>query len=66
MHSNRTCGSFPICFFARRFGEQILLKVAHAFEQIHDKGVGKMYKIPETDLEAVVEARHAGREDPKI
>lgn len=65
-HSNTLDGRFPICFLARRFGEQTLLKVAHAFEKIHDKGVGKMYKVPETDLKAVIDAKRTGRKDLKL
>ncbi|KAI1126262.1 glutamyl-tRNA amidotransferase subunit A [Nemania abortiva] len=51
---------FPIYFFARRFEEEKLLKVAHAFEQAYFKGpTPKMYKSPQTDLEDIVrEGKH--------
>ncbi len=35
----------------------MLIKVANAFEMAHDKGAGRMYLVPQTDLENVVNDR---------
>ena len=49
------------------FGEEILIKVANAFEVSHDKGAAKMYLVPQTDLEQVVNDRIAGaNRDSKV
>ncbi|KAH6615781.1 putative amidase [Chaetomium sp. MPI-SDFR-AT-0129] len=48
---------YPICFYARRFAEDTLLKVAYAFEKAHNKGSFQLYMLPDTDLEQVVRDR---------
>ena len=43
-----------------------MFKVAYAFEKIHDKGPYKLYKIPETDIEHVVNERLSGKAYSKV
>lgn len=57
---------YSISFFARRFQEETLFKVAYAFEQMHDKGSSKMWKVPATDLKDIVQARASVEKSPKI
>ncbi|KAI0539701.1 glutamyl-tRNA amidotransferase subunit A [Xylaria digitata] len=52
---------FPICFFTRRFEEELLLKVAHAFEQLFSKGPNTHTgKSPLTDFKDVVKTPCTG------
>ncbi|KAK5658137.1 hypothetical protein OQA88_2109 [Cercophora sp. LCS_1] len=53
---------YPICFYGRRFAEQTLIKIAHAFEGVHNKGPYELYKLPNTDLEQVVKERESESE----
>ena len=48
---------YPICFYARRFAEETLIKVVYAFEQNHDRGTYKLYKELQMELEQVVKDR---------
>lgn len=57
---------YSISFFARRFEEETLFKVAYAFEQMHDKGSSKMWKVPVTDLKDIVQTKTLVDKSPKI
>ena len=52
-----TLRKIPYLFLLERFGEEMLIKVVNAFEMAHDKGAGRMYLVPQTDLENVVNDR---------
>jgi amidase len=42
---------FSICFFAERYAEQMLIRVAYAFEQLTNvRNRGQPYKVPKTEL----------------